>query len=99
MTSAEVIRRVSGWLLAVAAALNGAAYLFLLQPTRTVDMTLAQVSVMLFYVAWLLLLASVVYGLMAWFRGSRSWWTVVGLVYFVGLTWIVGCAIPAANLS
>jgi len=100
MMSADAARRLSVRLLVGAGAMTGAAILLvLLQPKQTVEITLAHLGVTLFYLAWPILLISVVAGFVAWFRGSRTWWSLVGLVFLAGLTWLVGCGIPAANLS
>ena len=100
MINADGARRLLLRLLIVAGAMTGAAFLLLLvQPKQTVDVTIGHLGVTLFYLAWPVLLVGVASGFMAWFRGSRTWWTVVALVFLAGLTWVVGCGIPAADLS
>ena|SRR6266498_2208068 len=96
---ADQTRRLSLRLLLAAGAITGAAFLLLfLQPKQTVDVTLGNLGMALFYLAWLVLLVGVASGFRAWFRGSRTWWTLVGLVFLAGLTWFI-CAIATADLS
>jgi len=92
--------RVARWLLIVSVSLAALAIAaFLVQPRVGVDVQFASVGLTLIYLAWPVLAASVVFGLLAWIRGRLfSWWTVVGGAILVVLTWVL-FQIPKAMLS
>lgn len=94
------LERVGRMLLVLSVILGAAGLLLLRGQAETVaSPERASTALVGLYASWLLLASSLCLGIIASVKSRRfSWWTVVGAVVLVGLSWLVGCAVPAAML-
>ena len=95
------VERTARVLLVLSLALGAGALLLLRgQEGTTVSTARASLALGGLYASWLIVVGSVSLAIIGCVRSRRvSWWTVLGVLVLVGLSWVVGCAVPKAVLS